>query len=109
MLDAGWDYPGIGPEHSYLKELGRAEYFAVTDKQALEAFELCSKLEGIIPALETAHAFAYLDVSAGTTSQSYQICRLNGRARQAQKVMRVLRADCFCMVQCSVLCQASPQ
>lgn len=57
------DYPGIGPEHSYLKELGRAEYFAVTDKQALDAFELLSKKEGIIPALETAHAFAYLDVS----------------------------------------------
>jgi tryptophan synthase beta chain len=55
------DYPGIGPEHSFLKDLGRAEYFAVTDAEALDAFVLVSRLEGIIPALETAHAFAYLD------------------------------------------------
>ncbi len=56
------DYPGIGPEHSYLSEIGRAEYFAVTDKQALDAFVRVSRLEGIIPALETSHAFAYLEV-----------------------------------------------
>jgi len=55
------DYPGIGPEHSYLKDLGRAEYYAVTDAEALEAFVSVSRLEGIIPALETSHAFAYLD------------------------------------------------
>ncbi len=55
------DYPGIGPEHSYLKDLGRAEYYAVTDAEALEAFVLVSRLEGIIPALETSHAFAYLE------------------------------------------------
>ena len=60
-ISAGLDYPGVGPEHSYLKDSGRAEYYSVTDKQALAAFELVSKLEGIIPALETAHAFAYLE------------------------------------------------
>ena len=60
-ISAGLDYPGVGPEHSYLKDSGRAEYYSVTDKQALEAFERLSKLEGIIPALETAHAFAYLE------------------------------------------------
>ncbi|KAK9918589.1 hypothetical protein WJX75_005184 [Coccomyxa subellipsoidea] len=60
-ISAGLDYPGIGPEHSYLKDLGRAEYYAVTDAQALDAFVLISRLEGIIPALETSHAFAYLD------------------------------------------------
>jgi tryptophan synthase beta chain len=60
-ISAGLDYPGVGPEHSYLKDSGRAEYYSVTDKQALEAFERVSKLEGIIPALETAHAFAYLE------------------------------------------------
>lgn len=60
-ISAGLDYPGVGPEHSYLQDSGRAEYYSVTDKQALEAFELVSKLEGIIPALETAHAFAYLE------------------------------------------------
>ncbi len=59
-ISAGLDYPGVGPEHSYLKESGRAEYYSVTDAEALTAFEEVSKLEGIIPALETAHAFAYL-------------------------------------------------
>jgi len=59
-ISAGLDYPGVGPEHSYLRELGRAEYVAVTDKEALQALQLVSQLEGIIPALETAHAFAWL-------------------------------------------------
>jgi len=60
-ISAGLDYPGVGPEHSYLKEMGRAEYYSVTDQQALEAFQRLSQLEGIIPALETAHAIAYLE------------------------------------------------
>ena len=60
-ISAGLDYPGVGPEHSYLKELGRAEYYSVTDQQALDALQLLSQREGIIPALETAHAIAYLD------------------------------------------------
>ncbi len=59
-ISAGLDYPGVGPEHSFLSEIGRAEYFAVTDHEALEALQLVSQLEGIIPALETAHAFAWL-------------------------------------------------
>lgn len=57
------DYPGIGPEHSFLRDVGRAEYYAVTDDEALEAFQRLSELEGIIPALETSHAIAYLEVS----------------------------------------------
>ncbi len=60
-ISAGLDYPGVGPEHSYLKEIGRAEYGSVTDNEALEALKLVSELEGIIPALETAHAFAWLN------------------------------------------------
>lgn len=60
-VSAGLDYPGVGPEHSYLMETARAEYYAVTDEQALAAFQKLSQLEGIIPALETAHAIAYLD------------------------------------------------
>ena len=60
-ISAGLDYPGVGPEHSYLKDTSRAEYYSVTDKQALEAFKRLSQLEGIIPALETAHAIAYLE------------------------------------------------
>ena len=60
-ISAGLDYPGVGPEHSYLKEIGRAEYLAVTDDDALAALQRVSQLEGIIPALETAHAFAALE------------------------------------------------
>ena len=59
-ISAGLDYPGIGPEHSWLKETGRVNYFSATDKEALNAFKICSKLEGIIPALEPSHALAYL-------------------------------------------------
>lgn len=58
-ISAGLDYPGVGPEHSYLKEIGRAEYHSITDQEALEAFQLLSKHEGIIPALESAHAVAF--------------------------------------------------
>jgi len=57
-ISAGLDYPGIGPEHAWLKESGRVEYVAITDDEALEAFQLCTRLEGIIPALEPAHALA---------------------------------------------------
>ncbi len=60
-ISAGLDYPGVGPEHSYLKDSGRAEYYSITDQQALTAFQQLSQLEGIIPALETAHAIAYLE------------------------------------------------
>ncbi|MCB2049748.1 MAG: pyridoxal-phosphate dependent enzyme, partial [Novosphingobium sp.] len=59
-ISAGLDYPGIGPEHSWLHESGRVEYLPITDDEALEAFQLCTKLEGIIPALESAHALAAL-------------------------------------------------
>ncbi|MBT3556243.1 MAG: tryptophan synthase subunit beta [Rhodospirillales bacterium] len=59
-ISAGLDYPGIGPEHSWLHESGRVNYVSVTDKEALDAFQLCSRLEGIIPALEPAHALAHV-------------------------------------------------
>jgi tryptophan synthase beta subunit len=70
-ISAGLDYPGVGPEHAFLKDTQRAEYVAVTDQEALDAFRQLSELEGIIPALETSHALAYLpklcaDVSDGT-------------------------------------------
>jgi len=60
-ISAGLDYPGVGPEHSYLKDIGRAEYYSVTDQEAVNALRRLSQLEGIIPALETAHAIAYLE------------------------------------------------
>ncbi|MAI59897.1 MAG: tryptophan synthase subunit beta [Rickettsiales bacterium] len=59
-ISAGLDYPGIGPEHSWLKEMGRVQYFSSKDNEALDAFKLCCKLEGIIPALEPSHALAFL-------------------------------------------------
>ncbi len=63
-ISAGLDYPGVGPEHAWLKDIGRASYGAVTDAQALEAFQQLCRTEGIIPALETSHAFAYLPTVA---------------------------------------------
>ena len=59
-ISAGLDYPGIGPEHSFLHDIGRAQYLTCTDDEALKAFQLCAELEGIIPALESAHALAKL-------------------------------------------------
>ena len=59
-ISAGLDYPGVGPEHAYYQEIGRAQYVAVTDQEALKGFMLLSRTEGIIPALEPAHAIAYL-------------------------------------------------
>ena len=63
-ISAGLDYPGVGPEHSYFKDIGRASYVAVTDKEALEGFHLLCRMEGIIPALESSHAIAYLKTLA---------------------------------------------
>jgi tryptophan synthase beta chain len=68
-ISAGLDYPGVGPEHSCLKDLERAEYYSITDDEALEATILLSKYEGILPALETAHAFAYLNYLMPRTSK----------------------------------------
>uniref|UniRef100_UPI00286A8785 pyridoxal-phosphate dependent enzyme n=1 Tax=Chamaesiphon sp. OTE_8_metabat_110 TaxID=2964696 RepID=UPI00286A8785 len=72
-ISAGLDYPGVGPEHSYLKDLGRAEYYSVTDGEALAAFQQLSQLEGIIPALETSHAIAYLETLCPQLSGSPKI------------------------------------
>jgi len=75
-ISAGLDYPGAGPEHAWLRDTGRASYFAITDQQALEAFALTARLEGIIPALESAHAIAW--VLANGPSELDLIC-LSGR------------------------------
>ena len=72
-ISAGLDYPGIGPEHSWLKDMGRVEYEPVTDAEALEAFQLCSRLEGIIPALEPAHALAHVGKIAPTLAADHLI------------------------------------
>ena len=79
-ISAGLDYPGIGPEHAWLHEIGRVAYVSSTDAEALEAFQLCSKLEGIIPALETAHGLAYVMKLAPTMAQDQSIVlNLSGR------------------------------
>ncbi|MEO0377650.1 MAG: tryptophan synthase subunit beta [Cyanobacteria bacterium P01_A01_bin.17] len=72
-ISAGLDYPGVGPEHSFLKDSGRAEYFSVTDAEAIAAFQRLSELEGIIPALETSHAIAYLETLCPQLSGSPRI------------------------------------
>jgi tryptophan synthase beta chain len=94
-ISAGLDYPGIGPEHAYLAETGRATYEAATDEEVLDALQLLSKTEGIIPALEPAHALAWLvravrtgDVDRGSTV----LITLSGRGdKDAEQVMQVLR------------------
>ena len=79
-ISAGLDYPGIGPEHAFLRDTGRAEYLTCTDKEALEGFQLCTRLEGIIPALEPAHAIARLgDVCETMDKDQILIMNLCGR------------------------------
>ena len=94
-ISAGLDYPGVGPEHSYLKEIGRAEYYGVTDQEALDAFQLLSQREGIIPALETAHAFAYLEKLCPQLEGNPNIViNCSGRGdKDVQTVAKVLKFD----------------
>ena len=79
-ISAGLDYPGIGPEHAFLHDVGRAEYLTCTDQEALDAFQLCAELEGIIPALETSHALARLpQICAGLGPDGIVVVNLSGR------------------------------
>jgi tryptophan synthase beta chain len=79
-ISAGLDYPGVGPEHSYLKDSGRASYVSVTDKEALDGFQLLCRTEGIIPALESSHAIAHAAKLASTLSKEQIIViNLSGR------------------------------
>jgi tryptophan synthase beta chain len=79
-VSAGLDYPGVGPEHAWLKDIGRAEYVSVTDDEALAAFHDCCRIEGIIPALESAHALAYAAKLAATLPKDQLIlANLSGR------------------------------
>lgn len=79
-ISAGLDYPGVGPEHSWLKDIGRVEYDAVTDREALEAFHTLTKVEGIIPALESSHALAYAaKLAVSMSPQETILVNLSGR------------------------------
>lgn len=89
---AGLDYPGVGPEHSYYHSIGRAEYTTVTDEEALEAFQALSKAEGIIPALESAHAVAYaMKVAPKMERDQIIVVNLSGRGdKDVEQVFRLL-------------------
>ncbi|MCM3455730.1 tryptophan synthase subunit beta [Heyndrickxia oleronia] len=91
-ISAGLDYPGVGPEHSYLKESGRVHYTAITDVEALEAFELLTKTEGIIPALESSHAVAYATKLAKEMSadETLVIC-LSGRGDKDVETIKKIK------------------
>ena len=116
-ISAGLDYPGIGPEHAWLKENGRVTYLSATDKEALDAFQLCSQLEGIIPALEPAHALAanHRDRAekaegpfdgarpVGARRQGY--LRRRGTSRRHVTRLR-LKAQFASAASCQALCQA---
>jgi tryptophan synthase beta chain len=79
-ISAGLDYPGIGPEHSWLHEIGRVKYLNATDQEALSAFQLCSKLEGIIPALEPSHALAKVfELAAQKPREHLMVMNMCGR------------------------------
>ena len=94
-ISAGLDYPGIGPEHAFLRDTGRAEYLSCTDDEALVAFQLCTQLEGIIPALEPAHAIARLgDVIDGMDKDGLLIMNLCGRGdKDVFSVAKALGVD----------------
>src|SRR5262249_42632677 len=79
-VSARLDYPGVGPEHSYLKDSGRAEYVSITDEEALQAFHDCCHIEGIIPALESSHALAYaVKLAATLPKDKIILANLSGR------------------------------
>ncbi len=93
-ISAGLDYPGIGPEHSWLHDIGRAKYLSATDEEALEAFQLISKLEGIIPALESAHALARVaDLAPQKPKDHLMVINLSGRGdKDIPQVAEILAA-----------------
>jgi len=91
-ISAGLDYPGIGPEHSYLSSIGRAEYPTVTDEEVVDAFQLLSRTEGIIPALEPAHALAWVVREAHTMQGQTVLLNLSGRGdKDVGQMMDVLK------------------
>ena len=94
-ISAGLDYPGIGPEHSWLKDSGRVTYLSATDKEALEAFQLCSKLEGIIPALESAHALAkVIELAPKLPRDHLMVMHSAGAATRISSRSRSISAGC---------------
>ncbi len=93
-VSAGLDYPGVGPEHAYWKDSGRVEYVSITDAEALEAFQLLARLEGILPALESAHAVAHVAKLAPKLGKDQiVVINLSGRGdKDCQEVARLIDA-----------------
>jgi tryptophan synthase beta chain len=101
-ISAGLDYPGVGPEHAYLKDIGRAEYVTITDEQALAAFHRLCRTEGIIPALESSHAVAYaMSLAAGMRTDQHLLVNLSGRGdKDIGTVADLSGAEFFCRPSC---------
>jgi len=100
-VSAGLDYPGVGPEHAWLRQIGRAEYHIVADASALAAFEILSRREGIIPALESSHALAFvLDNPSAFAQDSHVVVNLSGRGDKdlgiAFQHLALLQGDAPC-------------
>lgn len=90
-ISAGLDYPGVGPEHSYLASIGRAQYPTVTDDEVIEAFQLMARAEGIIPALESAHAMAWIAREAPKMQGKTVLMNLSGRGdKDVGQMMQIL-------------------
>jgi tryptophan synthase beta chain len=90
-ISAGLDYPGVGPEHSYLASIGRARYEPVSDAEVIEAFQLLSRAEGIIPALEPAHALAWVVREASSLAGKTVLLNLSGRGdKDVAQMMEIL-------------------
>ena len=90
-ISAGLDYPGVGPEHSYLASIGRVEYPTVTDAEVIDAFQLLSRSEGIIPALESAHALAWIVREASHMRGQTVLMNLSGRGdKDVDQMMDIL-------------------
>ncbi|NDH48595.1 MAG: pyridoxal-phosphate dependent enzyme, partial [Acidimicrobiia bacterium] len=90
-ISAGLDYPGVGPEHSYLASIGRAEYPSVSDSEVIEAFQLMARTEGIIPALECAHALAWIVREAPSLQGRTVLMNLSGRGdKDVGQMMEIL-------------------
>jgi tryptophan synthase beta chain len=101
-VSAGLDYPGVGPEHAWLKDSGRATYVGATDEQALKAFHDCCRIEGIIPALESSHALAYATRLAPTLPKDkVLLVNLSGRGdKDIHTVAEKSGMDFFCRASC---------
>ena len=107
-VSAGLDYPGVGPEHAWLKDNGRAEYVSITDDEALAAFHACCRVEGIIPALESSHALAYASKLAATLAKDrILLVNLSGRGdKDMNTVAERSGLKFYCRPECDPACRA---